>query len=61
MKVHKADDSKTNLCDSCMLHPAECGAIKEWLEYGDAPGNDNVIACDAYHDSFLVIREKPEK
>ena len=60
MAIPRAKDSKANLCDTCMLHPAECGAIAEFLEYGDGPGNDNVIECPSYHDSFIKL-PKPNK
>lgn len=53
-----AKDTTINLCDSCMMHPAECGAPAAELQYGDAPGNDNVISCPLYYDSFIVVAPK---
>lgn len=42
----KARTSKDNLCDTCLLCIANCDA--ENIEFGDGPGNDNIIECDTY-------------
>lgn len=61
MPLELAKDNKANLCDTCMLHPAECGANIEQILFGDSIGHDNIIGCELYHDSFIAIRENPEK
>lgn len=60
MGIHRAKDSKAHLCDTCMLHPAECNTGIDKLEYGDGKGNDNITGCTAYHDSFIKLPVKPE-
>ncbi|KKN38862.1 hypothetical protein LCGC14_0749170 [marine sediment metagenome] len=42
----KVDPRLVNLCDTCSLNIAECGAPD--VEYGDGVGNDNVINCYTY-------------
>lgn len=42
---HK-QDRLINLCDTCVSCPVDCGGVG--MEYGDGPGNDNVIVCFAY-------------
>jgi len=49
MIVTKTKDSKENLCDTCTKCIADCDVDKGVIEYGDAVGNDNVIACDVYN------------
>lgn len=42
---HK-QDRLVNLCDTCMSDYQDCGGVG--MEYGDGPGEDNVIVCFAY-------------
>ncbi len=60
MAMHRAKDTKANLCDTCMLHPAECNTELDKLEYGNGVGNDNIIGCTAYYDSFIKLPVNPE-
>lgn len=57
-QVHRAQDTKANLCDSCMNHPAECSTSPDELQYGDAQGNDNVIFCRNYYNGLTLVAPK---
>ncbi len=48
-----------NLCDTCSLEIATCGCPD--VEFGDGPGNDNVINCYTYSPSkpkYLMVTPK---
>jgi hypothetical protein len=49
--VTKAKDSKENLCDTCINKSSipECFPEEGIIEFGDGPGNDNIIACDKHN------------
>lgn len=44
------ESNKTHLCDACGYHPAECIVPISDIEFGDGPGNDNVVSCAGYKD-----------
>lgn len=55
MALHIANDTETNLCDTCMLHPVECGTDVSEISFGNGPGNDNVVACTNFHNGLLKM------
>lgn len=40
-----AEERLVHLCDTCRANFPECPANKDDVEYGDAPGGDNIIKC----------------
>ena len=41
-------DTKVNLCDTCILHIAECETTISDIEFGNGKGNDNIYLCKKY-------------
>ena len=48
VKVYRTKSSLDNLCDTCTQCFANCEVSLSILEFGNAPGEDNVIQCDMY-------------
>jgi len=48
----KAEDNRTNLCDTCLNREnfPECLPPANEVEYGIATGMDNIIKCDNYDE-----------
>lgn len=43
-------DRLVNLCDDCIHSFPECSPDQEEMEYGDGPGQDNIVKCPDYND-----------
>jgi len=44
------EDTKINLCDTCIFEIPTCAARPQNVEYGDGVGNDNIIECTEFED-----------
>ncbi len=54
-------NKRNNLCDSC-IHGDTGGCEAAEVEFGNGPGNDNVVKCDEYQDkSICPCCEEPTK
>ena len=47
MKIKRAKKLTDHLCNSCVMHFAEC--MPEVIEFGKGIGNDNVFGCSDYN------------
>lgn len=46
----KTDNTKENLCDSCLNQCSFPECLPDNVEYGNNVGNDNIISCDNYQE-----------
>ena len=57
LEAHAKIMNETNLCEDCHLDIATCDSDPV---YGTGPGNDNVIACDAFRPASDEPPEAPQ-
>ena len=51
MRIIYTKDTTINLCDTCLNIFPTC--TQTILEFGNGPGNDNVIKCSEYNGKML--------